>query len=91
MTLELIFGVVQALVTAVLGAITKKTKVPKYLIPLQNVIIGIIAGILSIYFELYNDSVVAIFVCLAVSMGVGGTYDAMQTKKKIKEKEWLHI
>lgn len=84
MTLELIFGVVQAVVTAVLGAIIHKTKIPNYLIPLQNAIIGALAGILSMYFGIYDNIVMAMFMCLAISMGVGGTYDAMQIKKKSK-------
>ena len=85
MEIELIFGVIQALVTAVLGAITHKTKVPNYLIPLQNAIIGVIAGILSMYFGVYDNVIVAIFLCLDISMGVGGTYDAAQVKKKRKD------
>lgn len=82
MTLELIFGVVQALVTAILASFTKKGKVPKKYIPTQNIIIGLLAGILATYFNLYDDVVMAMFVCLAVSTGVGGIYDATQTKRK---------
>lgn len=85
MEIELIFGVIQAVVTAVLGAITKKTKVPNYLIPLQNAIVGIIAGILSMYFGIYDNAIVAIFLCLTISMGVGGAYDATQLKSKSKK------
>ena len=62
MEIELIFGVIQSVVTAILGSFTKRGKVPKRFIPLQNAIVGMIA----------------------VSMGVGGVYDATQTK--IKEK-----
>ncbi len=82
MTLELIFGLVQALVTAVLGMFTKKGKVPSKYIPIQNIIIGVVAGLLAIYFGIYDDAVLAIFVCLATSLGVGGTYDAIQIKTK---------
>ena len=39
MEIELIFGVIQAVVTAVLGSFTKKGKVPKRFIPLQNAIV----------------------------------------------------
>lgn len=82
MTLELIFAVVQAVITAVLGSFTKKGKVPKKYIPIQNIVIGLVASFLAIYFGLYNDSVVAAFVCLATSLGVGGAYDATQIKNK---------
>ena len=84
MEIELIFGVIQAVVTAVLGSFTKKGKVPKGFIPLQNAIVGLVAGLLAVYFEVYDNVIIAMFMCLAVSMGVGGVYDATQTK--IKEK-----
>lgn len=82
MEIELIFGVIQAVVTAVLGSFTKKGKVPKRFIPLQNAIVGLIAGLLSVYFGVYDNVIMAMFMCLAVSMGVGGVYDATQTKVK---------
>jgi hypothetical protein len=82
MEIELIFGVIQAVVTAVLGSFTKKGKVPKRFIPLQNAIVGLVAGLLSVYFEVYDNVIIAMFMCLAVSMGVGGVYDATQTKRK---------
>ncbi len=82
MTLELIFGVVQALVTAILASFTKNKKVPKKYIPYQNIAVGLLAGILANYFNLYNDVVMAMFVCLSISTGVGGIYDATQTKIK---------
>lgn len=68
--------------TAILGSFTKKGKVPKKYIPIQNIVIGTIAGLLAIYFKIYDDVVLAIFVCLATSLGVGGAYDAYQTKNK---------
>lgn len=82
MEIELIFGVIQAVVTAVLGSFTKKGVVPKRFIPLQNAIVGIIAGLLAVYFGVYDNPILAMFMCLAVSMGVGGVYDATQTKVK---------
>lgn len=82
MTIELIFGLVQALITAILGSFTKKGKVPKRYIPIQNIVVGLIAGLLAIYFNIYDDVVLAMFVCLATSLGVGGAYDAAQTKNK---------
>lgn len=84
MTIELIFGLVQVLVTAVLGSFTKKGKVPKRYIPIQNIIIGLVSGLLAVYFKIYDDVILAVFICLATSLGVGGAYDATQTKKKGK-------
>lgn len=82
MTIEIIFGLVQAIVTAILGSFTKKGVVPKKYIPLQNIAVGVVAGLLAIYFKLYDDAVVAIMVCLSISLGVGGAYDAAQIKNK---------
>ena len=82
MTMELIFGVVQALVTASLASFTKNGKVPKKYIPYQNIIVGILSGLLAVYFKMYDDVVLAMFICLSTSLGVGGAYDATQTKHK---------
>ena len=82
MTIELIFGLVQALVTAVLGTFTKRGRVPKKYIPIQNIIIGLLAALVAFYFGIYNDVFLAMFVCLATSLGVGGAYDATEIKRK---------
>lgn len=82
MTFELIFSVVTAVVTGVLGAIMKNKVIPSKYIPLQNIAIGIIAAIVAVYFKLFNDIPTAIIVSLAISLGVGGTYDAVQIPKK---------
>lgn len=82
MTIELIFGLVQAVVTAVLGSFTKKGKVPKKYIPLQNILIGVLAALVAFYFGVYTDLALAMFVCLFTSLGVGGAYDASQFKRK---------
>lgn len=82
MTFELIFSVVTAVITGVLGALTKNKVVPSKYIPIQNIVIGIIAAIVAVYFKLFNDIPTAIIVSLALSLGVGGAYDAKQISKK---------
>ncbi len=81
-TIELIFAVVQAFLTAILGATLKDRAIPSRLIPIQNIVIGVISAIIAVYFNLYNNVPLAIFSCLVVSLGVGGAYDAVKTKKK---------
>ena len=81
-TIELIFALVQAIVTAVLGAILKDKVVPSHLIPIQNIIIGLISAGIAIYFNLFANIPLAIFVCLAISLGVGSGYDAFKIKNK---------
>ena len=81
MSMELIFSVVTAVVTGVLGAIMKNRVVPSKFIPLQNILIGILAGVIALYYKLFNDAPTAIIVSLAIALGVGGTYDAFQITK----------
>lgn len=82
MTFELIFAVVTAVITGVLGTFTKNKIVPSKYIPIQNIVIGIIAAIIAVYFKLFNDIPTAIIVSLALSLGVGGAYDVKQIPKK---------
>ena len=82
MTFELIFAVVTAVITGVLGVFTKNKIVPSKYIPIQNIVIGIIAAVVAVYFKLFNDIPTAIIVSLALSLGVGGAYDVKQIPKK---------
>ena len=79
-TFELVFMVVTAIVTGITGAITKNRVIPSRFVPIQNIVIGVIAGIVATYFKLFDNYVVAIFVSLATALGVGGAYDATKTK-----------
>lgn len=82
MTFEIIFAVVTAVITGILGTFFKNTIVPSRFIPIQNLIIGIIAAVVAVYFNLFNDIPTAIIMSLAVAFGVGGAYDATQIRKK---------
>lgn len=81
-TFELVFVVVSAVITGVLGTIFKDKVVPARFIPIQNIVIGVVAAIVAVYFNLFDNVGVAILVSLAVSLGVGGGYDAIKTKTK---------
>ena len=81
-TIQLIFSLVTAIVTAVLGAILKNKVVPARFIPLQNLFVGIVSAVIAISFNLFTSIPLAIVTCLAIAMGVGGTYDLTQTKNK---------
>lgn len=82
MTFELIFAVVTAVVTGVLGTITKNHPIPSRFIPIQNIVIGLISAIVAAYFKLFTDIPTAIVMSLAIALGVGGAYDATQISKK---------
>lgn len=81
-TIELIFALVQAIVTAILGAILKEKVVPSRFVPIQNLVIGLISAGIAVYFDLFVNVPMAIVTCLAISLGVGGGYDALQAKNK---------
>lgn len=82
MTLELIFAVVTAVITGILGTLTKNRVIPSKYIPLQNIVIGIISGLIAVYFGLFQDIPTALIMSLAIALGVGGAYDAAQIPKK---------
>lgn len=81
-TFELVFAVVTTLTTAILGTFFKNKVVPSRLIPVQNLVIGILAAVVAVYFKLFTDIPTAILISLSLSLGVGGTYDLVQTKNK---------
>lgn len=81
-TFEFIFAVVTAVITGLLGTIFKDRVIPARFIPIQNLIIGIVAAVVAIALNLFDNIGLAILVSLGMSFGVGGAYDALQTKKK---------
>ena len=81
-TIELIFALVQAVITGILGSFLKDNIIPAKYIPLQNIGIGVVSAIVAVYFNIFNDIPTAIFFCLVISLGVGGTYDLIKTRSK---------
>lgn len=86
-TFEFVFSVITALLTGVLGTFFKDTVIPARFIPIQNTIIGIVAAVVAVSLGLFDNVGVAILVSLGMSLGVGGAYDALQTKSKNEENE----
>jgi hypothetical protein len=74
-----------AFVTLILGQITKKFNLvnSKYL-PFQNIIIGIISGLLVYLTGLEPNIYNAIITCLMSAFGAGGIYDTYKKGKEIK-------
>ena len=70
MELETVIALVTFIVSYVLGKITKKTKIPDELIPVQNIAVGVIISI--IYWVVTKDFSVAITIS---GIFAGGTYD----------------
>ncbi len=77
--LHSIFVAVTSFVTFLLGIMAKKNpKINNYLIPLQNLLIGIITAI--IYYVITKDFSL---VLTTVGLFTGGTYDVFNNLKKL--------
>lgn len=81
--MQITIALVVMAVTLVAGEITKLTSLPNKYIPLQNIIIAIIASIVCIVFKVENLSALeTVLTCVFATMSAGGIADM----KKIVEK-----
>jgi len=81
--MEITYMVIVTLVTLIAGAITKTfvDVVPNKFIPLQNLIIGLVATAICFFGGIETDFLQALCLCVFASMGAGGIADL----KKVKE------
>ena len=71
-------------ITLIAGEITKLTSIPNKYIPLQNIVIAMLASIVCIVFQVENLGILeAIISCIFATMSAGGISDI----KKIKEEK----
>ena len=86
---EITYMVIVTVVTLGLGAITKafKETIPSKYIPLQNIIIGILAGVICYFAGVETNLLQAFILCITASAGAGGLYDLTKTGKE--EKLWI--
>ena len=70
-------------VTLIMGMISKKFSImnSKH-IPFQNVLIGIVSGVLVFLTDLEPNILNDIITCLIASLGAGGLYDTIKAKSK---------
>lgn len=81
---DFIVAVVTIIVTWIMGTISKKyTNLSNKIIPLQNLLIGIIVA--TIDFIITKDFNTAIAVS---GLTAGGMYDILHNYNKLKEEEW---
>jgi len=81
------YVVIVFIVTYVIGAITKTfiDVIPDRYIPLQNVFIGVISGLICYYTKIEPDALQALVLCFFAAIGAGGTYDLMHMEDNKKE------
>lgn len=82
--MEITVAIIITALTLIAGEITKLTSLDNKYIPLQNIIIAIIASIVCIAFKIEDMSVLeTIVTCIFGTMSAGGIADL----KKITQKE----
>ena len=82
--MEITIALIITALTLVAGEITKLTSLDNKWIPLQNIIIAIIASVICIAFKVENMTVLeTIVTCIFGTMSAGGIADL----KKIAQKE----
>lgn len=82
--MTLAISVIVMLVTYICGAITKIfiEEIPNRYIPIQNVIIGIISGVICFFIEIDDNIIESILICLMSALSAGGISDLVDTNKK---------
>ena len=82
--MEITYVVIIAILTYVLGSITKIfiDTIPNKFIPVQNVIIGLIAGLICYFTKIEPNLMQSLVLCLTATMGAGGVADLAKIKNK---------
>ena len=82
--MTLTISVIVMLVTYICGAITKIfiEEIPNRYIPIQNVIIEIISGVICFFIEIDDNIIESILICLMSALSAGGISDLIDTNKK---------
>lgn len=82
--MEITVALIITALTLIAGEITKLTKIENKWIPLQNIIIAVVASIICIVFKIENMTALeSILSCIFGTMAAGGIADI----KKIGQKE----
>lgn len=83
MNIEVIISIVTVLITMIFGIISKKSKfISNNLIPIQNIIIGLVVALVEYFITKDFSTSIAISGLVA-----GGTYDVIHNLNKIAENE----
>ena len=82
--MEITYVVIIAIIAYIFGAITKVfiENVPNKYIPIQNVIIGVIAGLICYFTQIETNLLYSLVLCLFGTMGAGGISDLINIKNK---------
>jgi len=81
--MEITYVVIVFVVTYVFGAINKAfiKDMPNKFIPLQNVLIGIVSGLICYFTKVEPNILQALVLCFMAAIGAGGTADLVKLTK----------
>ena len=82
--MEITYVIIIAIIAYIFGAITKIfiDSIPNKYIPIQNVVIGLISGLICYFTGIEANFLQAIVLCLVACMGAGGIADLINIKKE---------
>ena len=82
--MEITYVIIIAIIAYICGAITKIfiEQIPNKYIPIQNVLIGIISGLICYFLGIEPNIVQALVLCLVATMGAGGIADLINIKNE---------
>lgn len=82
--MEITYVVVIAIIAYVFGAITKIfiDSIPNKYIPIQNVVIGLISGLICYFTGIETNLLQALVLCIVACMGAGGVADLINIKNE---------
>lgn len=83
--MEITVAIIIMALTLIAGEITKLTRLDNKYIPLQNLIIAVVASIICIAFKVEDMSVLeTVVTCIFASMSAGGIADIKKVGKEDK-------
>lgn len=82
--MEITYVIIIGIIAYICGAITKIfiDEIPNKYIPIQNVVIGIISGLICYFIGIEPNLLQSIVLCIVACMGAGGIADLINIKNK---------
>lgn len=82
--MEVTYMLIVSVVAYILGAVDRlfMETIPNRFIPIQNVIVGLISGIVCYFADIETNLFNSIIVCIVASQAAGGMTELFQPKKK---------
>ena len=80
--MEVTYVIIVGIISYILGSITKifVDSIPNRFIPIQNVLIGLISGLICYFTKVEPNLLQSLVLCFFAATGAGGTADLLQTK-----------